>query len=213
VFIFQCLVEDPSAGADGQRCTSTRGRTAVVQEGPETQLSFTAFHDILVNRATTGGYSPEWTACEPCVLVVEIGAREDPLGVFPMAMEPTDSPIRPTIALDPAGPIAPGSTVTVRATGLQPGTRQAVGWCPATRAQGGGDPPCVFPDGSDASADLGSGPLVADDGTLVVRDLLVPPAGASVHGEACSIVGRCGIGIDAGDAFSVVAFAPLDLTG
>jgi hypothetical protein len=208
VSIMQCWVQDPAAGEDGRRCSPARGRSAVVQEGPETQLAFTAFHDVLVNRSTTGAYAPEWTPCSPCELLVTAGGRPLPLGTFPMDMEPTATPIRPTVAIEPSGPLEPGSAVTVRATGLQPGSHVPVGWCPASRAQGGGDPPCDLPTDPD-----GDGIPVGDDGTFEVGAFPVPAAGAMVHGADCAVPGTCGIGLDAGDAFSIMAFAPLDLTG
>jgi hypothetical protein len=142
------------------------------------------------------------------VLVVEIDSRSGPIAVLPMDMEPTDTPIHPSVAIEPGGPVAPGSTVTVRAAGLQPGSRVPVGWCPANRAQGGGDPPCDLPLG-----EADAGVLVGDDGTFVVTAFPLPPAGVAVHGEDCTVAGTCGIGLDAGDAFSVMAFAPLDLSG
>ncbi|HEV7720372.1 MAG TPA: hypothetical protein VGO60_03770, partial [Iamia sp.] len=203
--VYQCVVV-VVGGDDARVCSTARSRGAVVQDGPETQLVFTAFHDVLADLPGAD-YAPEWTACAPCQLIIEVGERSSPVAVLPMEMEPTDTPIRPTVALDPGGPVAPGERVGVRAAGLQPGSRVPIGWCPAARFQGGGDPPCLFPDPASEA-----GFPVDDDGTIVLDGYLLPSAGFQVGGADCSTPGTCGIGLDAGDAFSLMALAPLDLS-
>lgn len=205
IWVAQCI---PGATPDEPQCSSARSLSMTVQDGPDTQLSFTAFHDVLVDLVPDAGYDPGWTACEPCELVVSVGEQREPLARLPMAMEPTDTPIRPTVAVDPAGPLPSGSTVTVQGAGLQPGSRVIVGWCPTVRAQGGGSPPCTSPSGVDPS-----GVLVADDGTLLVTGFEVIEPDAFLQDGDCSIPGDCGIGLDAGDQFSVMAIAPIELTG
>ncbi|QYG94674.1 hypothetical protein HC251_21045 [Iamia sp. SCSIO 61187] len=200
----------------GDQCSSARGRGLTVQDGPETQLTFTAFHDVFVNLAPPGGYDPGWAPCAPCVLVIRVGDRQEPVARLPMEMDPTDAPIRPQVTLDPPGPLAPGGVATVRASGLQPGAVVGVGWCPTVRLQGGGDDPCTYPDGRGNPAQEGPSTAVpaADDGTLVLADFPLPVAGPGEVGLDCvAEPGACGIGVAADDAASVLALAPLDLTG
>ncbi|HEX7131227.1 MAG TPA: hypothetical protein VF228_01555 [Iamia sp.] len=210
VRVMQCRpASDPEQGdEDGLDCSSARGREITVQDGPETQLEFTAFREVLVNTATAGQWAPGWVTCAPCRLAVRIDGRQRAVAVLPLVMEPTDAPIRPTIELEPAGPHAPGATVDVRVAGLQPSTTADISWCLVLPPQGGGDSPCNYPgDGGAAQVAVG------EDGTAELAGFTLPPDGA-VQGVDCrSAPETCGIGIHDPGWFTYLAIAPLDLSG
>lgn len=192
-------VADPA----NARCDEDRALSTAVVAGPETQLEFRAFHDL----GPVGASGDGWEPCEPCELVVRGGSGV--LARVPLVMEPTDAPIRPQVALESAGPHAPGATVTVRASGLQPGQSVGIGWCPTVPPQGGGAGFCTGPDGGPVS-------VTADDGGAVVVDDFVLPGADAVDqvGEDCvATPGACSVGIEAAYAFGTIAAAPLDLTG
>ena len=191
----------------GGGCDAVRARRVSVQDGPETQLTVTAFHDVYVDTDPGDAYRPGWAACEPCELQVLVGARTEASARLPLVMEPTDAPVRPQVTLDPAGPHAWGEEVTVRATGLQPASDVSVGWCPTVPPQGGGGSACWS-----GQAESPGRYRVAVDGTLVIERFVLPSPDSFV-GTDCAVAGACGVGIDGGDSASVVAIAPLDLGG
>jgi hypothetical protein len=191
----------------GVGCDTARVLRVAVQDGPETQLTYTAFHDVYGDTDPGDAYRPGWAACEPCELQVLVGTNSDVSVRLPLVMEPTAAPVRPEITLDPTGPHAWGDEVTVRTTGLQPASEVAIGWCPTVPPQGGGGSACWS--GQAASPGrYGVGP----DGTLVIERFALPVPDSFV-GTDCAVAGACGVGIDGGDPASVVAVAPLDLSG
>jgi hypothetical protein len=201
----QCRTDVHPEVADppNARCDEDRSLSTAVVEGPETQLEVRAFHDI----GPAGPSSDRWEPCEPCELVVRGGPGV--LARLPLVMEPTETPIRPQIVLEPAGPHAPGATVTVRATGLQPGRSVDIGWCPTVPPQGGGTPFCTGPGGAAVS-------VTADgDGTAVIPDFVLPGVDAAdqVGDDCVGTPGACTVGIAAAIAFGTLAAAPLTLTG
>jgi hypothetical protein len=212
VSVAQCIpAAAPDVDEDGWQCDTARSRTITVQDGPETQLTFTAFHDVFVNTAEPGGWEPAWASCEPCQLQVRLAGRTDPLARLALDVEATDAPIRSTIEIDPGGPHAPGDAVTVRAAGLQPSSSVVLAWCFVTPPQGGGSSPCNRPDEGGAVE-----MLVAEDGTAVAEGFALPggPDVAGVAGEDCvGVVDSCGVGIHVSDWFAYSAIAPLDLSG
>lgn len=195
----------PGPTEDTTFCSSARALWTFVPDGPVAELTFVAFHDILID-ATGGedGYLPSWQPCAPCELVVSVGERLAPVARVPLTMAPTDAPVRPEVTIDAAGPLSGGTTVAVRATGLQPGTEVRVGWCPTSRFQGGGDPPCVGSAGHDTHR-----VTVAADGTLSVPTFALPVNADDVLHDDCTQPGRCGVGIEAEDAYSVLAITPV----
>ncbi len=198
----------PGPTEDTTFCSSARAVWTSVPDGPDAEVTFTAFHDILFD-ATGGedGYLPSWQPCVPCELVVSVGERLQPVARVPLTMAPTDAPIRPEVTIDATGALAGGTAVAVRATGLQPGTEVRVGWCPTSRFQGGGDPPCVGSAGDDPSR-----VTVAADGTLSVPTFALPVNADDVLHDDCTQPGRCGVGIEAEDAYSVLVVAPVTVT-
>ncbi len=209
VYVAQCIADAAigDMGAPADLCSTARSLTRTVRDGPETQVRFTAFHDVLVDATDDEAYLPGWTPCTPCVVMVSVGARTAPVARIPLEMEATDAPIRPQVATDPSGLVRPGQTVAVAATGLQPGSEISVGWCPTERLAGGGDPACDGANGT--AADL----VVADaEGTVRLDGLVVPTSDRAVVGVDCAVEGACGIGIDSGDQFSVMAIAPTTIT-
>lgn len=196
IFIQQCTE---------QRCDDVRARATAVEDGPETQLTFTAFHDVYVDRATgMDAYAPGWVACEPCDVVIWVG---DEQYRRPLAMEPTAAPIRPSIALEPEGPYRWGEGVTVRAAGLQPSDMVPIGWCPTTVPQGGGASGCWS-----GVAELPIEYPVGADGTVVVEGFALPQPDSYV-GDDCAVAGACGVGLDGGDPSAILAIVPLDMGG
>lgn len=205
IHVTQCI---PGPTEDETRCSGARDLGTMVQDGPETQLSFTAFHDVLMDvRVDDQTYDPAWAACEPCVLRVFVGERPLPLAELALVMEPTDDPIRPAVTVDVTGPVPGGTVVAMRADGLQPLTQVGVGWCPSVRLVGGGDPACVGSTGPESIPTT-----VAADGTLSVPAFTIPvDAATSLFGD-CSQPGACGVGLDSGDMYSVLALAPVTIT-
>lgn len=208
--IRQCRTGVPAGLAvdgDGLQCSGARDLEVVVQTGPETQVEFTAFHDIFVDDDPSADHRPAWVACEPCVLDVAMGTNfEDRLQV-PLAMEATEAPIRPEVVLDPSGPQPPGATVTVRATGLQPRDQVEMAICAIPPPEGGGVG-CTLADGTVAPLTT-----VGPDGTLEVTGFRLPDAGADVIGVDCTFTpGTCGVAVD-GSTSLTSAVAPIDLSG
>lgn len=204
IHVDQCI---PAAIEDEVRCSAARSRSIVVQDGPETQLAVTAFHDVLVLPASSGAWAGEWTACEPCELRISTSGRSTPIARLPLAMEPTDDPVRPTLTVDPPGPHAPGEVVTLRATGLQPGVTADVAWCLVLPPEGGGDSPC-----DDQGLPGSTRVAVGADGTFVLPGYALPSG--SVQGEDCSAAPDvCGVGLHEIGWFAYTAIAPLDLGG
>ena len=208
IVIHQCRTAPPAHLADttGSQCDYVRSRTIDVQDGPETQLTFTAFHDLYLNDAPEpGGVDPGWVPCAPCELQVFTAGSTGPVARLPLEMEPTDAPIRPTIALDPATDHVPGGTVAVSVAGLQPSTRATIGWCLLETAQGGGGSPCSGPLGVMAPTSYD----VAVDGTIVIPDFALPRPDQEAGEECLAVPDTCGVGIDSGDGTTTVAIAPL----
>jgi hypothetical protein len=191
----------------GVGCDLARVLRVSVQDGPETQLTYTAFHDVYGDTDPGDAYRPGWAACEPCELRVLVGTNTDASVRLPLVMEPTEAPVRPEVTLDPAVPHTWGQEVTVRAAGLQPSSDVAVGWCPTVPPQGGGGSACWS---GQAASPRQYG--VGLDGTLVIERFVLPVPDSFV-GADCAVAGACGVGIDGGDPASVVAIAPLDLSG
>ncbi len=208
ITVQQCRSDaaDAFALSAGDGCDHVRSLRAVVQDGPETQLTFTAFHDVFLDVDPSESYEPGWVRCEPCEVVVWVDG--DVLATrLSLDMEPTDAPIRPTIAVEPAGPHTWGERVTVRATGLQPRDTVPIGWCPTTPPQGGGATACWS-----ERAEWPEEHPVGDDGTVVIGDFALPGPDDFV-GTDCAVPGACGVGIDVMDGSWTMAIAPLDLSG
>lgn len=206
----QCRTDARTSDAaigGGGLCDDVRWRTAWVQDGPATQLTFTAFHDVYLDLQEDEVHRPQWTRCEPCELVVYVGETFTPTARLPLDMEPAETPIRPTVELDPAGPHTWGQVVAVEAAGLQPATTIAIGWCPVVAPQGGGGNACWS-----EGAELPGEHLVDEDGRVVIERFALPQPGSFV-GTDCGEPAACGVGLDTSAGVAPLAVAPLDLGG
>ncbi len=193
VTVAQC-----DADASSDRCSAARSRTITVESGPETQMTFVAFRDVA--WPVEVGAEPEWTACDPCALVVRVEGWSEPVEVQPMTMRHTTTPVRPAIEVDPPGPHAAGGTAQVRVTGLQPLVPVAVQPCvhlPALGTCGLQDVPTT---------------VVADHQGVAVAAVPLPTALDSI--DCTSAPGACGLGLDlTGQGTDALTFLPLDLSG
>lgn len=207
IAVRQCLegqVDALAIDGGGLQCSEVRALRTEVQSGPETQVEFTVFHDVFA--VTDVGEPPAWTECS-CALLVEAGAGLAHRTVVPLVLEPADDPIRPELTLEPTGPLAPGTGVTVRAGGLQPRSSVRVAVCPVPMPAGGGVG-CLLADGTEALPTT-----VGDDGTLIVTGFRLPAPGFDQLGEDCTRApGTCAIAVD-GDITASPVTAPLDLSG
>lgn len=209
VRIMQCIPDayTDETGLPTDLCSSARSLERTVRDGPETQVGFTAFHDVMVDATVDQDYLARWTPCTPCTLLVRVGDRPGPVAEVPLEMEATDTPIRPQVTVTPGGPVRMGAAVSARATGLQPGAEVGVGWCPGARFDGGGDPACRGANGYQADV------VVVDaDGSLRLDGLVAPDPTRMLPGVDCSVAGECGVGLDSGDMFSAMALTPVTIT-
>jgi hypothetical protein len=201
LFLRQCL-----AGGD---CDATGRARAVQADGSGGfTTDMLVFHDVGLGLDTAGPLV-RWQPCAPCELRVD---RQGWSGhsAAAVALAPTATPIRPGIALAPAGPYQPGQRVRVEGHGFQPPgdgpddvPPLVLAWC----RTGGTADECLQP-----SVDA---PVVDADGGFVVEGVPLPGADVVLFGVTCAEVpGGCSLAWrDSQLGAALGQQVPLDLSG
>lgn len=153
VSVAQCTgpAEDLVAGGRGlgERCDGVRPARVRAGEAGAVTADVRIFHDVGLVDPTGMATEPTWTPCSPCSLVV---SGDGPgLVVLPLELVPADDPIRPAMAVSPAGPHRVGDALRIEGSGFQVATDAEIGLC-ATTTPPGEAPTCSY---SFVTADAG----------------------------------------------------------